>query len=68
MPPEGYTTVTISNDTAAKLAELGAAHELESVAEAVEYAVDVAQEPETLSDAELARLLYQRLTDNAELQ
>jgi hypothetical protein len=62
MPPDGFTTVTISEDTAAKLAEIVATHELESMADAVDYATDVARDQETLSDAELAHLLYQRLT------
>jgi cobalamin biosynthesis protein CobD/CbiB len=63
MPPDGYTTITISEETASKLAEIVVENDLESVADAVDYATDVARDPETLSDAELARLLYRRLTD-----
>ena len=63
MPPEGYTTITISEETAGKLAEIVVENDLDSVADAVDYAADVARDPETLSDAELARLLCRRLTD-----
>lgn len=65
MPPEGYTTITISEETAGKIAELAAKNDLGSMADAIEYAVDQAREPETLSDVELARVLYQRLTDES---
>lgn len=61
MPPEGFTTITISEETAGKLAEIVVKNDLESIADAVDYAADVARDPETLSDAELARLLYRRL-------
>jgi hypothetical protein len=54
MPPEGYTTVTISDELAAKLAEIVVEHDLESMAGTVDYTADVAHDPETLSDAELA--------------
>lgn len=63
MPPEGYTTITVSEETAGKLAEIVVKNDLDSVADAVDYAADVARDPETLSDAELARLLYRRLAD-----
>ena len=63
MPPEGYTTVTISEETAGKLAEIIVTHDLESMADAIEYAADVARDPEALSNAELAQLLYRRLND-----
>ncbi|WP_459877125.1 hypothetical protein [Halorubrum gandharaense] len=53
----------ISDETAAKLAELVVTHDLESVAEAIDFAADVARDPETLSEAELARLLHQKLAD-----
>lgn len=42
--------------------------DLESVADTIDYAADVARDPETLSDAELARLLYRRPTDLGVLQ
>jgi len=63
MPPEGYTTVTIPKETARELAELVATNNLESMADAIEYAADHARDPETLSNADLARLLYHRLID-----
>jgi hypothetical protein len=67
MPPEGYTTVTISEETAAKIAEVAVERELESMADAIEYSVDRARGTEPLSDAELARLLYRRLADDPDL-
>jgi hypothetical protein len=63
MPPEGYAMITISEDTASKLAEIVVESDLGSVAVAIDYADDVARDPETLSDAELVRLLYRRLED-----
>jgi hypothetical protein len=63
MPPAGYTTVTISEETVGKLAEIIVIHDLESMADAIEYAADVARDPEALSNAELAQLLYRRLND-----
>lgn len=63
MPPEGYTSVTISDDTAAKLTEILVHQDLDSVAEAIDYAAGVARDPETLSEAELARLLHRKLED-----
>jgi hypothetical protein len=49
MPPDGYTTVTIAEETAGKLAEIIVAHDLENMADAIEYATDVARDPEALS-------------------
>lgn len=49
-----------SEETAAKLAEIVMGHDLKSMADAIDYAADVTREPEALSDAELARLLYRR--------
>lgn len=63
MPPDGYTTITIPDETAAKLADLVVAHDLGSVAEAVDFAADAARDPDTLSEAELARLLHRKLAD-----
>ena len=61
MPPNGYTTITISEETAEKLAQLMVQQELETMSKAVTYAVDSARPTDNLSDAELAHLLYQRL-------
>ena len=40
MPPEGYTTVTISDKLATKLTRIMAEYECASYAEAIEYAAD----------------------------
>ena len=63
MPPEGYTSITISDETAAKLAEIVVEQDLDSISEAIDYAADAAQDPETLSEVELARLLHRILSD-----
>ena len=63
MPPEGYTSITISDETAAKLAEIVVEQDLDSIAEAIDYATDAAQDPETLSEVELARLFHRKLAD-----
>jgi hypothetical protein len=68
MPPEGYTSVTISDETAAKLAEIVVEQELESIAEGVDYAADAARDPGTLSESGLDRLLHRKLTDQTWLQ
>ena len=61
MPPNGYTTITIPEETTERLTQLMIQHELEMMSEAVEYAVDSTLTNDSLSDAELAQLLYQRL-------
>jgi len=61
VPPDGYTTITIPEETAEKLAELMVQHELETMSNAVEFAVDSTRPNDDLSDTELAHLLYQRL-------
>ena len=61
MPPEGYTTITIPEETAEKLAQLMVQHELETMSKAVEFAIDSTRPNDDLSDTELAHLLYQRL-------
>ncbi|MUW13682.1 hypothetical protein GJ633_02680 [Halorubrum sp. CBA1125] len=68
MPPRGYTTGRVSDETAAKLTEIVVKHDLESIAEAIDYAADVARGPETFSEAELVHLLHRTLTDRRELQ
>lgn len=50
MPPNGYTTVTIPEGTAEKLAQ----HELETMSKTIEFAVDSTLGEEQLSKAELA--------------
>jgi tRNA A37 threonylcarbamoyladenosine modification protein TsaB len=61
MPPDGYTTVTISEETIAKLSEVMARHDLESMSLAIEYAAQLALNEEKIINSELARLLYHRL-------
>jgi hypothetical protein len=38
MPPDGYTTITIPEETAEKLAQLMVEHELETMSKAVKFA------------------------------
>ncbi|MFC6764829.1 hypothetical protein [Natrinema soli] len=61
MPPEGYTTVTISDELAEKLTRIMAHHDRSSYAEAIEYAVDttLVQEDE-ITIQELIQLLAER--------
>ena len=61
MPPDGYTTVTISTETAAKLSMVMIEHEVDSMSLAIDYAADLAIGQEKLTNAELARLLHHRL-------
>jgi hypothetical protein len=61
MPPDGYTTVTISTETAAKLSTIMIEHEVDSMAHAIDYAADFAIGEGKLTNAELARLLHHRL-------
>jgi hypothetical protein len=61
MPPEGYTTVTINDEVAAKLAQVMARHDLESMSLAIDHAAQFALDDESITNAELARLLYHRL-------
>jgi hypothetical protein len=42
MPPDGYTTVTINEETVAKLSRVMASHDLESMSLAIEHAVQLA--------------------------
>ena len=62
MPPNGYSTVTISDETAEKLAIIMAEHDKDSFSEAIEYAVEALLSGEDqLDEVELARVLYERL-------
>jgi hypothetical protein len=53
MPPEGYTTVTVNDEVAAKLAQVVARHDLESMSLAIDHAAQLAldEEPITNTDA-----------------
>jgi hypothetical protein len=61
MPPDGYTTVTISDEVAANLSRVIVLHDLETMAIAIDYATRLALNKEPVTTTELARLLYHRL-------
>jgi uncharacterized protein (DUF1684 family) len=61
MPPEGYTTVTVNDEVAAKLARVMARHDLESMSLAIDHAAQFALDDKSITNTELARLLYHRL-------
>jgi hypothetical protein len=61
MPPEGYTTVTINEEVAAKFARVMARHDLESMSLAIDHAAQLALDEESITNTELARILYHRL-------
>jgi hypothetical protein len=61
MPPEGYTTVTINEEVAAKLVRVMARHNLEFMSFAIDHTAQFALDEEPLTNTELARLLYHRL-------
>jgi hypothetical protein len=65
MPPDGYTTVTISTETAANLSTVMIEHQMDSMVPAIDYAADLAIGEEKLTNAELPRLLHPRI-DNQE--
>lgn len=58
MPPDGYQTITISDDVLEQLVAVMAEYDCESLADAVDTASVVALERD---DAELARILADRL-------
>ena len=64
MPPDGYTTVTISDSSATKLTRIMVRHDRSSYAEAIKYVTDttVAQEDE-ITVQELIRLLAERVDE-----
>jgi len=62
MPPEGYTTITISDSLATKLTRIMARHECSSYAEAIKYAVDTTLvEEDEITVRELVQLLAERV-------
>jgi hypothetical protein len=61
MPPDGYTTVTISEETVARLSQVMVRHDLESMSLAIDYAAQLTLDEESMTNTELARLLYHRL-------
>ena len=60
MPPDGDTTVTISDETTAKLSQVMVRHEVESMSLAIEHAAQLALDDEQITNMELARLPYYR--------
>lgn len=62
MPPDGFTTLTISDELAGKFGRIMSRYECESYAEAVKYAVNstLAQEDE-LSNKDLLKMLADRI-------
>jgi len=62
MPPEGYTTITISDSLATKLTRIMAQHDCSSYAEAIKYAVDTTLvEEDEITVRELVQLLAERV-------
>ena len=64
MPPDGYTTVTISDSLATKLTRIMGRHDRSSYAEAIKYATDttLVQEDE-ITVQELIQLLAERVDE-----
>jgi hypothetical protein len=60
MPLDGYTTVTISEETVTKLSRVMARHDVESMSLAIEHAAQLALNEEQIPNTELAQLLYHR--------
>lgn len=62
MPPDGFTTITISDELAGKLARIMSRHECGSYAEAVEYAVnEMLANEDQLSSKELIEMVADRV-------
>jgi hypothetical protein len=61
MPPDGNTTVTISEDPTAKRSRVMVHYEVESMSLAIDHAAQLALDEEQMSNMELARLLSHRL-------
>jgi metal-responsive CopG/Arc/MetJ family transcriptional regulator len=62
MPPEGYTSVTVSDEVVSKLARLMAQSGCEGYSEAIEYAADECLAGNgQLTPSELAQMLCKRL-------
>jgi metal-responsive CopG/Arc/MetJ family transcriptional regulator len=64
MPPEGYTTITISEDLADKLTRIMASHDCSSYPDAIQYAVDnTLTQEDDITIRELIQILAQRVDD-----
>lgn len=68
MPPDGYTSVTISDNLAEKLTRIIVTHDLSSYAEAITYATEstLVREDE-ITVQELIQLLAERLDEADEI-
>lgn len=60
MPPEGYTSLTVSDDVFEQLVAVMAEYDCDSIADAVETASTIALERD---EAELAQVLADQLAD-----
>jgi hypothetical protein len=60
MPPDGYTSLTVSDDVFEQLVGVMAEYDCDSVADAVEIASTIALERD---EAELAQILANQLSD-----
>jgi len=68
MPPDGYTTVTISDNLAKKLTQIMESHDRSSYAEAIEYAANTTLVKEDeITIRELIQLLAKRVDETDEL-
>jgi hypothetical protein len=64
MPPEGYTTITISEDLADKLTRIMTSHDCSSYPDAIEYAVDnTLIHEDDITIRELVQILAQRVDE-----
>jgi hypothetical protein len=64
MPPDGYTTVTISDSLATKLTRIMVRHDRSSYAEAIEYATDTTPvQEDKITVQELIQLLAERVDE-----
>jgi len=64
MPPDGYTTVTISDDLAERLVRIMSRHDRSSYADAIRYAVDsMLVQEDDITVKELVRLLAERVDE-----
>lgn len=64
MPPDGYTTVTISDNLAEKLTQIMTHHDRSSYAEAIKYAADTTLVREDqITIPELIQLLAERVEE-----
>ncbi|ELY86504.1 hypothetical protein [Natrialba taiwanensis] len=60
MPPDGYSTVTVSDEVLARLIEVMTKYDCDSIADAVETASIIALERD---EVELAQILGDRLQE-----